>query len=158
MDDKTYRRLLSALDLVENAVRVYAKRLKEDSDDHTVECVVQRLLDEQSAVCWGVDCVHVAKYLDKDYDDYVRHQNTAVQILMGFKRALDAGAAHDVVIFDTYMQAATFLKDLHHDYEERGNVPRPQEEAQETLGGSSEGVVGSGSSAGVRITEEDTLP
>ncbi len=162
IDHGTYVELVRAYELVEKAVRCYGKAVLHghDPEDEQVRCVVQRLLDEQNAVCWGVDCSHVAKFLDRDYASYAKSESRAVKLLRDLVEALEDCDDLSYEADSVYSEALAFLKEIRHDYEDlanAANVPRPGQEDEEEKSESSGGVESPGAS-GVGLREEDTLP
>lgn len=59
-----------------------------DHLDKRVYSIVERIVDEQNAICWGVDCAHVARYLDKNYEQYLDESSQSYKTLYRLVYAL----------------------------------------------------------------------
>lgn len=71
--------------MVWQAVAVYGfkKKVLKSSEDWStrVDYIVQRLLDSDNAICWGVDCAHVARYMDKSFGQYFKESSQSYKVL-----------------------------------------------------------------------------
>lgn len=86
--------------LVETAVRVYGHNIRtfdtEDDIKKRVNYIVDRIADSENAICWGVDCAHVARYMDKDFDRYMSEAPSSYKILWRLAYAVKH-SDHDLI-------------------------------------------------------------
>lgn len=90
--------------------------------DLAVQCIVERIIDEQNAICWGVDCSHVARYLDKNYETYLKHSSQAVQLLESILTAYQSESGEFVSLMD---EAKEFLDGHKKAHDQSGEVEAP---------------------------------
>lgn len=115
--------------MVWQAVAVYGfkKNVLKSSEDWStrVDYIVQRLLDSDNAICWGVDCAHVARYMDKSYEEYCQEASKSGELLYRLHYAVNSKDAE--LIHEAMNEAAQYIDDYQKAYANRKEVARPGE-------------------------------
>lgn len=113
--------------LVETAVRVYGHKIgvfdTEDDIKKRVNYIVNRIADSENAICWGVDCTHVARYMDKSFEEYVAESSSSYKILWRLAYAVK-NSDHEL-IYEALNEALEYIESHEEAYDDRQAPPRP---------------------------------
>lgn len=128
-DILSFRIYREAYQMVWQAVAVYGfktKSLKSSEDWSTrVDCIVQRILDSENAICWGVDCAHVARYMDKSYEQYCQEASHSGQLLYRLHNAVNS--KDNALIYEAMNETVQYLDSYQKAYADREEIARPGE-------------------------------
>jgi len=132
-DILSFRIYREAYQMVWQAVAVYGfktKALKGSEDWSTrVDCIVQRICDSENAICWGVDCAHVARYMNKSYEEYCQEASHSGKLLYRLHYAVNSKDAE--LIHEAMNEASQYVDAYQKAYANRKEVARPGDVARD---------------------------
>lgn len=113
--------------LVETAVRVYGHKIRtfdtEDDIKKRVNYIVNRIADSESTICWGVDCTHVARYMDRSFEQYTAEASSSYKLLWRLAHAVKH--LSPVLINEALNEALEYIESHEEACDDRQAPPRP---------------------------------
>lgn len=148
IDKLTGTNFVKSSDVHYRAIKYFGARTGRFTKNSELDDMTRRALDAyltyENMMCWDVNCVHVADYLDESFEKYHEHESMAVKLL---PRLCD-GRIGGKDYFDARKQARELLDFIKRDYEVlKAHLPN---EAQ--------GAVSTARVNDRSESEEDTLP
>lgn len=114
---------------MEQAVVVYGRRTgafkTADDIDRRIDYIVDRIADSESAICWGVDCAHVARYMDKSFEQYIAEASSSYKIL--WRLAYAVKNLPPELIHEALNEALGYIDSYEKAHNDREAPPRPGE-------------------------------
>lgn len=113
--------------LVEEAVRIYGRMSRsfntQDNIEHRVNYIVEMISDSENAVCWGVSCSHVARYMDKSFKQYNEEASSSYKLLWNLVYAVKHLPPE--LIHEVLNEALEHIESYEEAYNDRQAPPRP---------------------------------
>lgn len=114
---------------MEQAVIAYGHKTKsldtENDIKKRVDYIVNRIADSENAICWGVDCAHVARYMDKSFEQYVAESSSSYKILWRLACAVK-NSDHEL-IYEALNEALEHIDSYEKAHNDCKAPPRPGE-------------------------------
>lgn len=112
---------------MEQAVITYGHKTEsldtENDIKKRVDYIVNRIADSENATCWGVDCAHVARYMDKSFEQYVAESSSSYKLLWRLAYAVK-NSDHEL-IYEALNEALEHIDSYEKAHNDREAPPRP---------------------------------
>ena len=100
------------------------KSLDTDNDiKKQVDYIVNRIADSENAACWGEDCAHAARYMNKSFEQYTAEASSSYKILWRLAYAVK-NSDHEL-IYEALNEALEHIDSYEKAYDNRKAPARP---------------------------------